>query len=125
MPTGRHHLAAVRKVRWPNLTRIVFRFVFAYVLLFLGSFAAFFTPLTIPISALSDPVWGAVVPWVALEILLVPSPPLISDGDGLGQWIQVGGCLVGAGVATLVWSVLDRRRSNYVTLHDWLRVILR
>ena len=125
MPTGRHHLAAEREVRWPNLTRIVFRFGFACVLLFLGSFAAFFTPLTIPISALSEAVWGAVVPWVAREILLLPSPPLISDGDGLGQWIQVGGCLVGAGVTTMVWSVLDRRRSSYVTLHDWLQVILR
>ena len=90
MPTGPHHLAAEREVRWPNLTRIVFRFGFAYVLLFLGSFAAFFSPLTIPISALSEAVWGAVVPWVAREILRVPSPPLTSDGDGLAQWIQVG-----------------------------------
>jgi uncharacterized membrane protein YphA (DoxX/SURF4 family) len=124
-PTGRQHLAAEREVRWSNPTRIAFRFAFAYVLLFLGTFAAFFTPLTIPISALSDAVWGAVVPWVAREILLVPAPPLISDGDGLGQWIQVGGCLVGAGVTTMVWSVLDRRRRSYVTLHDWLQVILR
>lgn len=123
--TGGDRIAAADDVRWPPLTRFVFRFVFAYVVLFLGSFAAFFAPLTIPIALVSQAVWGAIVPWVAQEILLVPPPPLISDGDGLGQWIQVGGCLVGAGIATILWSVLDRGRTNYVSLHEWLRVILR
>lgn len=125
MSTAQNHKALEYEVRWPTVTLIVFRFVFAYVLLFLGSFAAFFVPLTLPLAALSQAVWGALIPWVAQEILHVPPPPLISDGDGLGQWIQFSGCLVGAGIATVIWSGLDRQRPNYVVLHDWLRVIVR
>src|SRR5262249_43480868 len=30
-----------------------------------------------------------------------------------------------ATTATLVWSVLDRRRSNYITLHKWFRLFMR
>ena len=95
------------------------------MLLLLASYAAFFAPLTLPVAAVSEVVWGAIVPWVANHILLVAPPPLYSDGDGLGQWIQLGCCVVFALVATLIWSVADRRRKNYAKLHDWLRVIVR
>ena len=110
---------------WPLSSCIVFRFIFAYMLFFLGSFSAFFVPLSYPLAAVSQVVWGALIPWVADHILLVSPPPLVSDGDGLGQWIQFGGCATLAVVATLIWSVAVRRRKNYATLHAWLRVILR
>lgn len=110
---------------WPIASRIAFRFVFAYVLLFYASFAAFFAPLTIPVAAVSQVAWEALVPWIASHLLLVPPPPVSSDGDGLGHWIQMGCCVVLAVVITLIWSVADRRRKNYAKLHDWLRVIVR
>ncbi len=106
-------------------SRIAFRFVFTYGLLYLGSSAAFFAPLTFPVAALSQVVWEAIVQWVANHILLVPPPPLVSDGDGLGHWIQFVCCVVFAVVATLIWSVADRRRKNYAKLNDWFWVILR
>ena len=62
---------------WPMASRIAFRFVFTYVLLFLGSFSAFFRPLSFPITAVSQVIWEALVPWVASHILLVPPPPTI------------------------------------------------
>jgi hypothetical protein len=113
------------ETEWPLFSCIAFRFVFTYAILFLGSFSAFFVPLSFPIAAISQMVWGALIPWIADYILLVPPPPLVSDGDGLGQWIQFGGCVTLAAVATLIWSVADRRRKNYATLHMWLRVMLR
>ena len=110
---------------WPIAGRVAFRWVFAYVLLFLASYAALFPPVALPVAAVSAVVWAAIITWVANHILLVPPPPLVSDGDGLGLWIQFGCCAVFATTATLVWSVADRRRRNYARLSDWLRVILR
>ena len=82
-------------------------------------------PLSFPLAAVSQAVWGALIPWVAEHILHVPPPPLVSDGDGLGQWIQFGSCVAFATLATLIWSVAVWRRKNYAALHTWLRVILR
>jgi uncharacterized membrane protein YphA (DoxX/SURF4 family) len=111
--------------RWKSPSLFIFRFVFSYVILFLGSFSGFFAPLSLPVAALSKGIWQVIVPWVATHILKVPPPPLFSDGDGLGQWIQFVGCGVFAVVAMVIWSVFDRRRKNYDTLHQWLRVLLR
>ncbi|MFT5301814.1 MAG: putative membrane protein YphA (DoxX/SURF4 family) [Mariniblastus sp.] len=124
-PASADQSVMVAEMEWPMVSRIVFRFVFTYVVLFLASWAAFFAPLTFPIAAVSQVVWEAVVPWVARHILLVPAPPLISDGDGLGHWIQLGCCVVLAVVVTLIWSIAGRQRKNYAKLHILLRVILR
>jgi len=110
---------------WSYASRIAFRFLFAYVLIFLASYSAFYAPFTLPISVASRVFWEAVVSWVATHILLVTPPPLSSDGDGLGHWIQLGCCVVFAAVTTLIWSIADRRRRNYIHLATWLRVIVR
>lgn len=123
--TGQQDLPPAPATEWPLLSCIAFRFVFTYTLFFLGTFSAFFVPLSFPLAAVSQAVWGRLIPWVAEHILHVPPPPLVSDGDGLGQWIQFGGCVALATLATLIWSVAVRRRKNYAALHTWLRVILR
>ena len=124
-PASTDTKAQLSETVWPLGSRIVFRFVFSYVLLLLGSYAAFFAPLTLPLAVVSEVFWGALVRWVATHILLVPPPPLNSDGDGLGHWIQLGCWVVFAAVATLIWSVVDRRRNNYRKLDNWLSVIIR
>lgn len=116
---------AARTPAWSPPSLIAFRFAFSYALLFLFSFSAFFVPLSLPLAALSNLVWGALTPWIAGHVLLVPAPPLVSDGDGLGQWIQFGGCAALAALITVIWSVSGRRRTEYDTLHKWLRVLLR
>lgn len=39
-----------------------------------------------------------------------------NSGDTLGDWCALAGCFFVAIAATLVWSLLDRRRDNYRTL---------
>ena len=124
-PASAEPQAQPLETAWPMGSRIVFRFVFSYLILLLGSSAAFFAPLTLPLALVNEVFWGALVQWVANHILLVPPPPLNSDGDGLGHWIQLGCWVVFAALATLIWSVADRRRNNYARLSIWLWVIIR
>ncbi len=117
--------ATDKRPSWPIGARLAFRFVFAYVLLFYLSFSAFFAPFSIPFALLSKAIWSVIVPWVSTAILKVPAPALVSDGDGLAQWIMFGGCFMMAVFATIVWTILDRSRSEYTKLQDWLMVIAR
>ncbi|MDA9764650.1 hypothetical protein N9C83_04725 [Opitutales bacterium] len=89
-------------VVWPPVNRILFRFVFVYVVLFLGSFSGGYAPLSLPIIYLFGALWSGIIPWVANSILQVPPLPVHSDGDGLGHWIMMVGCGVLAVVATLI-----------------------
>ena len=124
-PSAMPHETIAQSSAWTLISRFVFRFVFSYVVLFLFSFSGFFAPLSLPVATLSRAIWAVLIPWVSTHLLNVPPPALYSDGDGLGQWIQFIGCLVLALFATLIWSLLDRRRLHYEKLHQWLQVILR
>ena len=110
---------------WSLGTRVLFRFAFVYVILFYATYSGFFSPLSLPLAFVSQMVWGAVVSRVATGLLDVAPPPMVSDGDGLAQWIQMWGCVALAAVATVVWSWVDRGRVEYVKLHAWLMVIAR
>ncbi|MFT4604402.1 MAG: hypothetical protein ACI9W4_001133 [Rhodothermales bacterium] len=116
-------LATEPHADWTPTARIGFRFLFAYIVLFYLTFSAFFAPFALPVALMSQAVWGVIVPWVATAILSVPPPPMVTDGDGLAQWIQMSGCGLLAVLATLIWSYLDRRRTEYRKLHQWLRVL--
>jgi uncharacterized membrane protein YphA (DoxX/SURF4 family) len=73
-------------------------------------------------------LWHAVVPWVGKHVLHLSHPITIWDtgsGDTTYDYVQALCVLTLAVVATLVWSILDRRRANYERLHQWLVVYLR
>ena len=68
------------------------------------------------------------MPWFAAHILHFGRPistKFTGSGDGLFGWMQVVFILVVALLATVIWSVLDRKRENYVTLHKWFRLWVR
>ena len=47
------------------------------------------------------------------------------SGDGMFAWVLAFCLLVIAILATGFWSVLDRKRENYVKLHKWFRLFIR
>jgi uncharacterized membrane protein YphA (DoxX/SURF4 family) len=47
------------------------------------------------------------------------------SGDTTFGWLQTACVIAFALVATLVWSILDRRRREYRTLHEALRILVR
>jgi hypothetical protein len=66
--------------------------------------------------------------WTAAHIFHARLP-LVYTGSGSGDktfdWVLAFCLLVFAALATAIWSVLDRRRENYVTLYKWFRLFIR
>src|ERR1700712_847845 len=106
-------------LRWSLAHRIAFRFVVSYFVLYLVPAALPFTGFLIrPHEAL----WTPIVTWLAhhvfhtsYEIYTVENAAFISN-TAYGSILFL--CYVAlAAVATLVWSLLDRRRANYARLY--------
>src|SRR5690242_10938275 len=101
---------------WGPVPRVLFRFAFAYWVLFI-------VPL--------PPLWLALVPWVGRHVFHVDASlrywfqAFPGAGDTTFHYVQVFCLLVIAVAAAAVWTALDRKRLNYVRLHDWLRVVVR
>ena len=133
--TDRHSPTVFAEATWHPVTRIAFRFCFSYFFLFCLWFAQItfvFTGITgqwLPDRAviwqmtLIDPITG----WVGRHVFGIDAV-LHQDsgsGDQAAIWVMVLCSLVVAGVATAIWTVLDRRRVAYARLHAWFLAFLR
>ena len=112
--------------------RIAFRFCVAYFTLFSLSNQILGGLLVVP--KLNIPELSALWPlrpitfWTATHIFRIKHE-LVYTGSGSGDktfdWVLAFCLLVIAAAITFVWSILDRRRPNYVTFHKWFRLALR
>jgi hypothetical protein len=120
--------ADLAPAQWGHAKRILFRFAFAYLLLFWLPFV-----LAVPARLVSG--WPeilhqpyaeasrAVVSWAAEQVLqleLKPRPG--GNGDMTEDYVRKLCQLALAAAAAAVWSLLDRRRHNDARLLAWLRV---
>lgn len=117
---------------WSLALRIAFRFCVAYFTLFSLSNQVLGGLLVVPkvnIPELSS-LWPLrqITFWTAAHIFRIKHE-LVYTGSGSGDktfdWVLAFCLLVIAAVVTLVWSILDRRRPNYLTFHKWFRLALR
>src|SRR5262245_649493 len=117
---------------WHPLTRIAFRFSFAYFgLYFLLSHIlvyVFVLPDTLPGQGPGTqwPMFD-LTSWIAVHILGITTP-LVFAGNSRDTnffWVQLFLVVLLASLATVAWSLLDRRRTSYTTLHKWFRLVLR
>jgi len=110
---------------WGAAKRLLFRFAFAYLVLY---------NLPFPVNMLPgqasaqwyDALWDAPVHWTGkhlfhVDITVRPN----GSGDTTFNYVQVFCYLVLAIGVALVWTLLDRRRPNYQRLYAWLRVYVR
>jgi hypothetical protein len=105
-------LAPPSAAPWSAPARVAFRFLFAYVVLYVLPLSGF---LVGPAA------------WVSTHVLGFDSPVRhvqTGSGDTSFDYVAVLLRLALAAVATVVWSVNDRRR-EYVALAGWLHVIVR
>jgi hypothetical protein len=115
-------------VAWSGTQRVAFRLICAYLVLYYLPFPLMLAPFLEPVQATYNTLWHTVVPWVGQHLLHLATPITIFEngsGDTTYNYVQLL-CLAGVAlVATLIWSVVDRGRRQYVTAHRWLRVYLR
>jgi hypothetical protein len=117
---------------WSVPQRIAFRFCFLYFGLYCFYTQISTALISIPNMEIGDPsaYWPMrqIVFWIAAH-LFHAKLPLVYSGSGSGDktfdWVMAFFLLVFSVIATAVWSVLDRRRENYVTLSKWFRVFMR
>ena len=117
-----------QKTQWNLGTRIAFRFAFAYFVLYNFPFPLSLIPFTGSIWGWYEGLYHRIVVWVASHILHLSYPITVftnGSGDTTYDWILTLCFLTVAVTTTIVWSLLDRKRSNYETLHQWLRIGIR
>jgi uncharacterized membrane protein YphA (DoxX/SURF4 family) len=112
--------------------KIAFRFLSVYFGLFCLATQIVSSLVPLPNVDLPDPsaLWAVrqMVFWTAAHVFGAKLP-LVYTGSGSGDktfdWVLCFCLLVLSALATVIWSVLDRRRTNYAKLYSWFRVFIR
>jgi hypothetical protein len=115
-------------VYWSFTERLLFRFIFIFFILFIafennGAFPFWYTIFKYPLEF----AWQ-IIPWVAKHIFYFShsaKPAFNGSGDTSYDYALVLFIFSIAFLSTLVWSVLDRKRTHYNTLYYWLTVLVR
>jgi len=113
---------------WSAAHRVVFRFVFCYLAVYIFPFPFGSYPGSLVPFGAYDRMWRAIVPWVGGHILHLSKAITIfpnGSGDTTFNWVQILCFAALAAAATAVWTALDRKRREYRTLHEWLRIYVR
>jgi uncharacterized membrane protein YphA (DoxX/SURF4 family) len=117
--------------RWSLTCRVALRFCFVYFGLFCIATQILVGLFPIKVD-IPDPstLWPMrqMIFWAAAHIFHAKLP-LVYAGSGSGDktfdWVLAFCLLIFAALATGIWSVLDRKRENYVTLYKWFRLFIR
>jgi hypothetical protein len=113
---------------WSAAQRALFRFAFAYFVLYSFPFPLGQIPGTEKVAEWYGKLWEAIVPWVGAHVLRLREPVQMlfnGSGDKTSDYVQNFTILCIAAIAAVVWSLVDRRRRQYAALHHWLRVYVR
>ncbi|MBW1294750.1 hypothetical protein [Aquimarina litoralis] len=114
--------------KWSLWSRIGFRFSFIYFLLLIffqnnGAYPFFYYLAQKPVELMEK-----FVPWLGEHILGIPFKIKTGpngSGDTSFDYLVVFFIFLIAIVGTLIWSAIDRKRTNYKTLYYWLTTALR
>jgi uncharacterized membrane protein YphA (DoxX/SURF4 family) len=120
--------ATVESPSWRSSTRVAFRFLFSYFLLYIFPGAVGSLGADMPNNDAYRRMWHAIVPWVGENLLHLHGDMrevANGSGDQLYDYILLLCLVVVAMVATLIWSWIDRKRTNYDQLYQWLRLFVR
>lgn len=116
---------------WGLASRVAFRFCFVYLGLFClttQAIARLISYTRIPDPATLWPLRPLIF-WTATHILHVRATLAFGyrsgSQDDMFGWVLAFCLLVISVLATGLWSILDRRRENYVKLHKWFRLFIR
>jgi len=117
---------------WHPVARALFRLAFCYFVLYtlyaLSVLAAYIISALFkrqPVFPMEVALRG-VVPWVGRHLFGIQRPiEFTFQADSLFDRVQDCCLLSFAILGAFAWSILDRKRTAYRCLHDWLRLVLR
>src|SRR5262245_33544097 len=115
---------------WSRIHCIVFRFVCIYLVLYLADTWLGTIPGLSWLATLVDRSWQALGVWTGAHVLHINSAIDLhtlgtGSGDTLIEYIRVLCEAVITITGAFVWTILDSKRQEYVTLDRWLRVFVR
>jgi len=115
--------------RWRLITRIAFRLCFIYFGLYilLTQMLQAMAPLLSFPSLQTTAVISKPVFWVIRHVFHIQRELAIMGGSGdkMFDWVLALCMLSSAIVMSTVWSIIDRKRLNYVRLQKWFRLYVR
>ncbi|HEX5718555.1 MAG TPA: hypothetical protein VF179_20505 [Thermoanaerobaculia bacterium] len=111
---------------WSPVKRLLFRFIFVYLVLYSFPFPLYYIPYVGMGLGWYFNLMNKLTLWAGQQVFGVTITVFPNgSGDTTYNYVQVFCFFVISVVVTLVWSLLDRRRRNYVRLYEWLRVYVR
>src|SRR6185436_14400199 len=112
---------------WGLARRVGFRFGFLYTVLYMLPFPGRLLPWTDwPVEQYSKlQSWGVTVFAENVLVIAGPSSAPNGSGDRTYDYVQLLLFVVLSVLGTIVWSVLDRRRTSYPGLASWLWIAVR
>jgi hypothetical protein len=113
---------------WNVTMRIIFRFGFIYFLLYIFPFPLGRIPFTEIIQGLYHEAWLGPVNWVGKNVLSIPYEITIlpnGSGDTTYNYVLIFIFLVIAIAGTIIWTILDYKRTHYEKLWYWFVVVFR
>jgi multidrug transporter EmrE-like cation transporter len=118
-----------RAADWIFAQRVAFRFVLSFLVLCVFPFPFSTSPGSVYRTMLYDKMWFVLASWIGSHILhLPPTPSSFSSyllADTIAGYVTLFCFVVLSVLATIVWTLLDRKRMEYRTLHEWLRIYVR
>lgn len=115
-------------LNWSFLEKVIFRFAFSILLLFMFFFNNGTFPLFYFVTKFQNTFTHEFIPWVGENILHLSYPITEftnGSGDTTYDYVLLL-CIAGLSiVVTLVWSLLDKKSDNYNRLYYWITVAVR
>jgi uncharacterized membrane protein YphA (DoxX/SURF4 family) len=120
--------AAIDAHEWSLGTRLGFRFVFVYILLYSYPGPINELPFTDFLSTPYSALWRSVVPWMGQYVLRLSHPVNLQpsgSGDRLFNWLQTLAILILSLAAAVVWTAAERGHRSHAKLFAALKLYLR
>jgi uncharacterized membrane protein YphA (DoxX/SURF4 family) len=114
---------------WNVAHRVMFRFVFSFLVLAIFPFPFNSFGGSVYPTGFYERMWFAAASWLSEHVLhLLPTPSVAVPFllvDNINGYVELLCFVVLAALAAIVWTFLDRKRPDYRSLHEWLRIYVR
>jgi hypothetical protein len=129
MTEDRTRIEHLEETQWHLAKRILFRFALCYLVLYYLPSVLNVLPGAQSLAALYNRLWNQITRWGLFYFLDIDPaqtlPHPAGSGDTVIDYLRLCVTVISATTFATLWSILDRSRPHYISLHGWLRVFAR